>query len=663
MKKTVKRFLAILFSFALLIGASPVADARLTAPFTLPALAEEDDPMQVIVDRCFSSTVKNAVDRDYLINLADIIFNRIEPQVVELLIDNMGQIQEAAESGKLSRNIGVYFYNKTGDMDDPSHIVSDGVSSYKPMLNEDGVLTNIIRFDISYLIYGDVIGKQQLAIFDDEKMYRFMTHLVHELVHAIMLDYNRTGMLGIVSQELDEIIPVDQAAIILSRNNSSSLLFPEWFKEGVASAFAGDYKYNVDILNNFSVDYDAEVHTFTAKSVYENYLMHDDYALSSGSFYGSYCTSIPAVLYLCALYMKKCTGLSPVREEYGKKVVDGIALRSYLSAILERMHKGETLDDVIVDISDGVYRTAEEYAERFIKGTADTLRIEDPDHDIYSGMDIGSAQFTADLLGYLERLNEENGEVVCGSILNEFDINVYDSIYMDEESFSNFYRPTNSGICEPVMNAYIADGGKSDTANSMSAVDELFESIRIGTDEEWKKFDAVRFTAVGTKDAAEMIAELYYPQNIYNAAKLAEERVDHNAVLAYASLQNPVVADTFLRKEFSINYAPFFTSDDTEFSLILERVEEVPPTGTEPGVMAHFVGNDGKKYNLYNEISDEELVIWLPGSSYEGAAAPGQSLPMGDSGILRLLAACAAISAALLAASKKKKKGSEPSVT
>ena len=82
----------------------------------------------------------------------------------------------------------------------------------------------------------------------------------------------------------------------------------------------------------------------------------------------------------------------------------------------------------------------------------------------------------------------------------------------------------------------------------------------------------------------------------------------------------------------------------------------MPPTGTEPGVMAQFIGNDGKKYTLYDEISDEDLAIWLPGGGYYGPDDPDQSLPTGDQGIFRLLAACVVATGAFLTAYEKRRK-------
>ncbi len=655
MKKPGKRILTILSSAALLIGASPVEDARMTAPFALTAHADEEekDWDHIFVDRCFSSSLKDAVSEDDLLYLTDLFVRKIEPQTVQLLMEKIPPFQEAAERGNISEKIGIYFYDKNVDTYDPEHdLICEGLSSKLIRTEEEGekILGNIIRIDLSGLLRNGVGGKKRILREDPEKD-RIVTLLVHELVHAFMIDYNRAGMLGTGIPELYEKVFDDPATDILFHSISRLLLFPEWFREGIACAIAGNYGLNADILNELSVDPDAEVLTFTAKSVYENYLMHDDYAITSESFYGSYCTSIPAVLYLCELYAKKC-GETSVREEEGRKEINPGILRNYLSPILERLHDGETLDFVIADVSDGFYKNTDDYAARFIRGTAD------PDHDIYSGMDTGSAQFTADLLGYFEWLKEENGKTVDGSILSGSGFDLEDVIYIYKDSDADFYRLTNSGTYEPVahFSDFCSDGGMSVDGTFTPEVYELAESIRVGTPKEWEEFDIARFNSAGTKDAARMIAGLYYPQNIYKAAKFAEERVDHNAVLSYAALQNPVVADTFSRKDFSVYYDTLFVRDDTVFSLIMERVEEVPPTGTEPGVMAHFTGNDGKKYTLYDEISDEDLTIWLPGGSYDGAVVPGQSLPTGDPGIFRLLAACVVATGAFLTAFEKRRK-------
>ena len=46
-------------------------------------------------------------------------------------------------------------------------------------------------------------------------------------------------------------------------------------------------------------------------------------------------------------------------------------LRTGISEILHRLHEGNTLDEVICDISDGAYENTSEFTKRFIKGTFD----------------------------------------------------------------------------------------------------------------------------------------------------------------------------------------------------------------------------------------------------------------------------------------------------
>ena len=78
---------------------------------------------------------------------------------------------------------------------------------------------------------------------------------------------------------------------------------------------------------------------------------------SWNEMYNSYIFGPLAVMYMGELYNRKTTGKTTVLTDAdGSVSVDTIAVRNGISAIMERMHNGETMDSVIADISDGKYR-------------------------------------------------------------------------------------------------------------------------------------------------------------------------------------------------------------------------------------------------------------------------------------------------------------------
>ncbi len=610
MKNIGKLVLSFLTAAALSFGSIALPEIRFIAPLPVTAYAEEYS-LEQYVDSCFSNTAKKAISREELLKAADLYFNVLQPQAVNLLINKIPAFKEAANKNELSRNVGVYIFYKKGDNDIDAHKVASLSAAVTSIAQIDGGKVGIIlQHDLNYLI---VDGKMKTD--NNEKAVWFINSVLHELVHSLMTDYNRTGLFGSGRPEYYGKKDPNADARIYVVNNYSQLIFPHWFLEGTACIVGGRDMEAVKELRAFSVSDDATVHTYTAKSVFELYVKKTKYQLSSQNDTSLYSTSIPATLYLCELQAVKSGRSSISTDADGKKVFDSSVLRSGFNTILTRLHDGETLDAVIADISDGNFSSTDDFTERFIKG--DWNIIEASEADPCKGMDNNSSQFTADLMNYLESLDVKYGHPVTCSILYDFDDPREYVLDISKKSTAEFYKPTLSGDYELLIDLPepYTDGGKSAVGTSTPSREELYAFVKAEAEKEWAEFDAESFNSAGTKEAAAMTAILNSPSNFLKAAALAQERVDCNALLTYIIYTKPKAFDTFL--DNSIKYDDSFIYDDDAFSLILEKIEEVPATCTEPGTAAYFIGNDGKKYDLYKEISDEDLVVPALGHDYK----------------------------------------------
>ena len=139
---------------------------------------------------------------------------------------------------------------------------------------------------------------------------------------------------------------------------------------------------------------------------------------SWNEMYNSYIFGPLAVMYMGELYNRKTTGKTTVLTDAdGSVSVDTIAVRNGISAIMERMHNGETMDSVIADISDGKYRDTLDLCKKYFE---------------MDGPNMDSMGFAANVLNYVDALSKENGAPIPASILKPFNENILDLIDLAE---------------------------------------------------------------------------------------------------------------------------------------------------------------------------------------------------------------------------------------
>lgn len=404
-----------------------------------------------LIDIYCSNTVREVLSDSELEYLIDLVINKFEPQAVELLKDSFPAFKEAANKNQIGKQIGMYIYYLKGDQDGITE--HEGASNALAYVSGDAVMRNgkavycyMIGIDTDDLLVRDANNElvkdasgKYLIERDGTHAATFNNTVVHELFHAFMDDYNRTGMLGAKTTE-DGITPGGQFVDEGQKARFSALIYPKWFREGTASAVENVYQFryiSFKMLRAVKGSDSKFDDTYTKLGLLDNYLnatlngkdLYFDIKYSnSGSPIDTdqsrYVTGYLATLYLAQLAAQKDPNIGSAMKADGTFSGDSnTKLCLGLNSILKRMHNGETLDQVIADISaiDGdpsIYTDTADFTEKFIKGPQN-------DDETYSG-DTASITFTLTYLNYmrsLEKLMEQGKRSFLpnGSILFGFD--------------------------------------------------------------------------------------------------------------------------------------------------------------------------------------------------------------------------------------------------
>ena len=461
-----------------------------------------------LIDIYCGQSARDALTDQDLEWLIDIIINSIEPQAVNLLIKSFPAFSTAAQNGEIGKQIGLYIFYIKGDKDGvrehetapqgalafvSGHSVNyDGDYKFSYMLG-----VNVDDFLVKDLdgssVRDEDTGKFSLARVG-ECMHTFENTMVHELLHAIMDDYNRTGMFG-VTKSSDYVFDGD-GNLISSWDRYYKLHFPNWFVEGTASAVENTYQFRIDLFDALRMGSDGKIKdSFNTSMLVENYLngkydgkpAYFDLENCSasketngvGNAASAYVSGYLATLYLADLANIKNTGSSAIVLKDGS--VDDVStekLRMGLNSILERMHKGETFDQVIADISPTdasgkkLYKDTADFQNKFIKGTPTNLPNGTTSWELEG--DKSSSGFVADYLNYLNYVSTLPGRnyTANGSILLPVDVDTGSALDYSKQASSEYLNIVESNREVPSTvpdSVAFAGGGKSDPDSSIKA--------------------------------------------------------------------------------------------------------------------------------------------------------------------------------------------------
>ena len=456
----------------------------------------DDDPSLVEV-HC-AQTARDALTDEDLEWLLDLIINYLEPQAVNLLLDSFPSFREAADNGEIGQQISLYVYYRRGDDDGhPEHDTPANALAYisADAATVDGELKYCYMFaaDVDSLLQRDGDGNpivdaktgRYKLVREGQALDTFMNTVVHELFHALMHDYNRTGMAGGTSLADIQTDSGGNFSSPAAERRYYTISFPKWFKEGTASAVENDYQFRYDSFQRFRRLQDSNDRwglgdlnpVFTIPLLLSNYLNgyssatelgYNDLTFAAGGNDSAghevdpdqarYVTGYLATLYLCDLAARYGQdGQSAVEVTNGVVTrVDSSRLRSGLDTMLRWMHEGATLDSVIQMISprdangQPIYTDTASFENRFIKG-------EEVSEDQFAG-DIESQTFVTNLLNYFLYLDNQlpDGQHPNGSILQDFDRDYTAPLDASQQSSSDFLKIIDA-------NGYVPSTVSSDT--------------------------------------------------------------------------------------------------------------------------------------------------------------------------------------------------------
>ncbi len=475
-----------------------------------------EGPDRSLVDIYCSMNARDALPDDDLEYLIDLVINKLEPQAVNLLLEKFPAFKTASENGEIGREIGLYIYYEKGDEDgDPAHecVASD----YMAYVKADSYLKDgephmgyMIGINADSLIRRDKnndpvrnpnTGKMTLTRGEESLSSLFNNSVVHELFHAFMDDYNRPGMFG--ADSLAHSIIDENNMNEEQINMFSSLEYPIWFKEGTASTvesnFSNRQMHFENLLKDASVhdsDDPAKVISVipggTKQALLSNYIFRtdeDDFPVVYSIIFSGpennaglidpaiprYVSGYLAVLYLSDLAARQSVGSSMIiNEEDGHVDFSSERIRYGLNIILEEMHNGSSLDDVIANIApkkdDGslAYSDTNDFESKFIVGE----NSEDAEALLPRKGDPESLEFVYQFLTYMHNLaaDKERNNIPTGSILFDFDKDFASPLDESKDEPSDYYKiiESNTYVDSTVdIGKAFEGGGKSVYAPSM----------------------------------------------------------------------------------------------------------------------------------------------------------------------------------------------------
>lgn len=443
----------------------PMPEPSDEMPNPAPSATQPPAAKKSLVEIYCAQSARDALTDEDLSWLIDLIINYLEPQAVELLLNRFPAMGEAAAKGEIGKQLSLYIYYKTGDKDGrPGHNTPADALAYiaKGPCRIDGDLKfcYILAVDVDGLVKKDEDEDPvrdpntgaYVLVRDGKDMETLRNTIVHELFHALMDDYNRTGMEGSTNLADNEVGPNNQYVHPAAAERYPVIHYPLWFVEGTASAVENVYQYRYDVFQQYRRTVGTNGRngmgdlspTFNKSTILQNYVSgyfpNGDYAYldlkwcnggtdSDGeaivSAYSRYVTGYLASLYIADLAARYNYGVngSAIETVNGMTTVNASKLRDGLNTVLKWMHEGQTLDSVISTISpknaggQPIYKDTNSFADLFIKG-------EQQDNAYYS--DPSSIEFVNNFLNYMLYVEEivlSDDQKPNGSILFDLDRN------------------------------------------------------------------------------------------------------------------------------------------------------------------------------------------------------------------------------------------------
>ncbi len=573
-----------------------------------------------------SKTAKEAVDGDVLEQFCDLLINRVEPRAVNMLLDKLPALKAAAEQDGLSSEIGMYVYHGKGDYDTYAHFI-DGTAAASASIcpiedeEENISLGQLIAFNTNKVIQKDADEKSYFDT-NSHDWLRYEYAVLHELMHSMMYDYNRAGMMGYNDPESINIGYGDVRKI---RNEYIKLLaFPVWFVEGTASAIGDGYDQVDDIYETFK-NTDG---VFTAESVLNAYLDNIYNTIKSGSLMAGYVSGYLAMFYLCDLAAKQNPEVgAAITENNGEFRMDNQKLLYGFNDILSRLHNGETLDGLINNLSGGRFANTADFEERFICG-------EQVD-DTYTG-DEETLGLCVNILNYFDGLTKTHGETANGSFLVPFENVGAFPFEIDTDAQADFYKANGSNDYVVSVNPDVpySDGGRSTCGKNVPIHAQMEAFAEEMSAAEWETMNDFDWFNASLDDVAEKLSGLSYPySNTLRALQSMEGREDFRMALYEVGDISYDFRAILSSSEYPLDwywYDPMFGDVDGDGAITISDATIIQRAGIDLKQLSTFqkeladVNGDGRVSVLDTTCIQKYLAEYVSGygitgkSYYEG---------------------------------------------
>ncbi len=563
---------------------------------------DEAAPPKILVDLFCAQTAKDAINEQDLTKLAEFVIGTLQPQAVNLLINSFPAFKKAAENDEIGKEIGLYIYYQKGDDDGhPEHKTVPGSLAYvagdAAKFDDELKYGYVLALDVDDLtkkdkdknpIRDESTGKISLD-WEGDALSTLNNTIVHEMFHAFMDDYNRTGMVGV--ETLEETLDDGKGNYLNPESGykCQAMHYPYWFVEGTASTVENNLQFRKDNLDDLRAkpeggSYYAE---FTNQCVLDNYLSGkasdgtwnyydlenhegiEEEGKKIDPYVCRYFTGYLATIYLSEIAYQSITQ-TPV-ETYTFTGESSARYRDGLSYILEQMHNGATLDEVISSISpvvatetgtEKLYSSTAEFQKEFIKGP------ELKDKPGYYSGDGESLNFVTSYCNYMLSLEKDPAKKFYpnGSILFDLDDDYNIPLDPEKETTSDYFKIVDSNcyvVSTVSPDKTVIGGGKSkyvpapaDDSTSLQEEAQQAAKSTSGKAEETTEETQAALTEAATEEVE--AAEAVQNENVNEEAKTAQTET---ATEANETEATEDVAEANLAED-AANVAETATSED-----------------------------------------------------------------------------------------------------
>ncbi|MBR3313262.1 MAG: hypothetical protein IKG18_03900 [Atopobiaceae bacterium] len=502
--------------------ANEAASASVAEAATAEAVASPASPS--LVELYCAQTAREKLSDSDLEWLIDLVLNHLQPQAVELLLNKFPAFTEASANDELGTSIGMYIYFKTGDDDGLSEHqgAAEALAYVQAMVKkvEDQLkYCNMIGINASELVASDekgnpetdlATGKFTLAR-SGKDFITFQNTIVHEMFHAFMDDYNRTGMCGAIRLDTAARL-ADDTYTTDDLRTYQMLHYPLWFIEGTASCMENNYEYRYETFEKLRMKDGKPLDLVDAKTLFTNFMTATDsdnklmffpLAYWQGGttkvdgeeieiqpWNARYVSGYLATLYLSELaYQKASKGDSAKSlDANNQPVFSADKIRMGLNYILREMHEGKALDNVIKEIStdkNGTcnYDSTDSFETKFVMGEM----IEKNGKQGFGG-DPKSIEFVVDFLNYMTAIEKKlpKGAKPNGSILFDFEEDFASPLDPSKRTASSFYRIIDSNELTPssVKNDETRIGAGKTSIDLRDILQQLLNDLNSMADDE-----------------------------------------------------------------------------------------------------------------------------------------------------------------------------------